>query len=273
MRVRFFAPLSLLALAGCPQHVRSNVGGDAPSSTSASTASSIAPPLPKLEGAARFAVVELFTSEGCSSCPPADALLGALVEEARAAHRPLYALSFHVDYWNDLGWRDPYSDASFSARQRDYAHAFHESGVYTPQAIVDGARGLVGSNEGELRASIERALIEERAAELTLSVTAGDDPSTANVTFTLTPVVDDAVVAVALVERDVVDDVRSGENAGRTLHHQNVVRAFETIHAAKQGVVAIAVPASVRRDRASVIAFVQREDRSVVAASEGELTP
>ena len=77
------------------------------------------------ETATPFALVELFTSEGCSSCPPADLLLGEIVKDARTRRRRVYCLSFHVDYWNGLGWRDPYSDSAFSRRQQEYANVFN----------------------------------------------------------------------------------------------------------------------------------------------------
>ena len=93
-----------------------------------------------------FAVVELFTSEGCSSCPPADNLLGEIVKDAQKGQQRVYCLSFHVDYWNSLGWRDPYSDPAFSRRQREYARAFESVQVYTPQMVVNGSTGFVGSD-------------------------------------------------------------------------------------------------------------------------------
>src|SRR5580698_10240525 len=93
----------------------------------------------------RPAVLELFTSEGCSSCPPAERIVNEL------AQRPdVLALSFHVDYWDDLGWRDHYSLAGATARQRGYARALHRSGVYTPQAVIDGSQDIVGSQRGVL---------------------------------------------------------------------------------------------------------------------------
>ena len=97
-----------------------------------------------------FAVVELFTSEGCSSCPPADALLAEQVRDAREHGRPVYCLAFQVDYWNRLGWADPYSDAGFSRRQNDYAQAFQSDRVYTPQVVVNGTEEFVGSDRAQV---------------------------------------------------------------------------------------------------------------------------
>src|SRR5690349_4207594 len=109
-----------------------------------------------------FAVVELFTSEGCSSCPPADKLLAEL------AHKPgVYALEFHVDYWNSLGWRDPYSAAAYSNRQRDYGDE-----VYTPQMVVNGTNVFVGSNRQSAEAAITSALAAAPRVSLTAKVDA-----------------------------------------------------------------------------------------------------
>src|SRR3954452_5453128 len=91
-----------------------------------------------------FAVIELFTSEGCSSCPPADELVSRLLSENK---QNIYILSFHVDYWNRLGWKDSFSDPAFSARQKQYANYLSLDGVYTPQIVVNGEHQFVGSDE------------------------------------------------------------------------------------------------------------------------------
>src|ERR1700743_3380708 len=99
-----------------------------------------------------FAVVELFTSEGCSSCPPADAVVAKLQKES--AGKPIYILAYHVDYWNHLGWKDAFSDAAYSARQKDYAQYLKIEGIYTPQIVVNGKTEFVGSEEGTLHKAI-----------------------------------------------------------------------------------------------------------------------
>ena len=99
---------------------------------------------PPPSGTTHAVLAELFTSEGCSSCPPADEVLAALDRDL--SPHGLITLSFHVDYWNDLGWPDPYSSPTFTTRQRAYADAFGERGVYTPQLVINGRSGFVGSN-------------------------------------------------------------------------------------------------------------------------------
>ncbi len=103
-----------------------------------------------------FAVVELFTSEGCSSCPPADELVARIQKEYK--DQPVYILAFHVDYWNRLGWRDVFSNAGYSARQSEYAKYLNLPQVYTPQIVVNGKKEFVGSEEGTLRDAIKNSL-------------------------------------------------------------------------------------------------------------------
>src|SRR5579863_7576892 len=107
-------------------------------------------------------LVELFTSEGCSDCPPADALLEKLDRSQPVRNAQMVVLSEHVDYWNDIGWKDPYSSHEFSARQGDYAHRFRLDGPYTPQMVVDGEAQFVGSDERRAILAIEGAAKVEK---------------------------------------------------------------------------------------------------------------
>ncbi|MES2112408.1 MAG: DUF1223 domain-containing protein [Bacteroidota bacterium] len=103
-----------------------------------------------------FAVIELFTSEGCSSCPSADALVARVEKEA--TDKPVYILAYHVDYWNRLGWKDAFTSPEYSARQSQYADWLNLSSVYTPQIVVNGRKEFVGSEEGTLRNAIKSDL-------------------------------------------------------------------------------------------------------------------
>jgi hypothetical protein len=202
-----------------------------------------------------FALVELFTSEGCSSCPPADRLLAHLAADARNTGDPVFTLSFHVDYWNYLGWADPYSDPAFSARQKTYSRALRAR-VYTPQMIVNGRRVFVGSDAGKARQALADAL--QRPALLTLA--AGVSPVTAEgvllVSYAAPDLPADAVVHLAVVERGLSQDVMRGENKGRTLQHENVVRVFETVEA-PFGKVNLELPDALTLANASLIAYAQ----------------
>ena len=165
-------------------------------------------------------VVELFTSEGCSSCPPADALLAEL------ARRPdVLALSFHVDYWDRLGWKDPYSSRAATDRQNRYAKLLALPTVYTPQIVVDGKWEAVGSD----RADVERALDLARRDPPELPVTLALDHGQAQIK--LGPGSAGVAASVLLIgfDRRHVTAVKRGENSGRTLAHVDVVRGLEEI--------------------------------------------
>ena len=179
-----------------------------------------------VHGAEPVAVVELFTSEGCSSCPPADRLLAQLAAESREDERPVFFLAYHVDYWDRLGWPDRFAEARFSQRQRRYAAALGERRVYTPQAVVNGRWSMVGSDEPELRAAVERAL--ELAGTVAVSVSADQGPDDGRLVVQVAGegAASRVVANVALVESGLETEVRRGENAGRTLRHSHVVRAF-----------------------------------------------
>ena len=121
------------------------------------------------------AVVELFTSQGCSSCPPADALLRKIHEYAEENKLPVYVLSFHVDYWNRLGWTDPYSDPTYTQRQRAYARHFGTDRVYTPQMIVGGEREFVGSNGKQAGVALQESLQASARVKVSVEVTSREN--------------------------------------------------------------------------------------------------
>ena len=222
-----------------------------------------------------FAVVELFTSEGCSSCPSADALLAEQVRDAREHGRPVYCLAFQVDYWNRLGWADPYSDAAFSRRQNDYARALQSDQVYTPQMVVNGTDAFVGSDRAKSRKSIDAALKRPARARVKLSEKKADAGPLV-LTYEASSVPKGAVLNVAVVERGLVSKVSRGENGGRTLRHENVVRVFRTLRLDEsgKGSVELNLPADLVRKNASAIAYVQEAAAgAVLGASAVDLAP
>jgi len=205
-----------MAISGVSARSQSDVASAGPA-TAASQA-----PVAALGASAPAIVVELFTSEGCSSCPPADALLARLAREPGLAGR-VVPLAFHVDYWNSLGWRDPFSTAAWSERQGEYAQAFGGGRIYTPQAVIAGHAECVGSDEEELRAQIAAAghrptgqLSVRREGE-SLAITAAPPRGGKPV-----------AVMVAIYERDHTTAVPSGENGGRSLTETFVVRRLDT---------------------------------------------
>ena len=172
-------------------------------------------------------LVELFTSEGCSSCPPADALLQRLDRSQPVSGADLIVLSEHVDYWNDIGWEDPYSSHEYSERQSAYAAQFGLASIYTPQMVVDGHLELVGSDERRAVQAIETA-IKVMKTPVSVSVRLSDDKTTTlHVETGPLPssiTTESASVFLAIADDSDESHVNRGENAGRTLKHVAVLR-------------------------------------------------
>lgn len=216
-------------------------------------------------------IVELFTSEGCSSCPPADALLSQFTKTQPIAGADVIALGEHVDYWDHGGWADRFSSRRFTTRQNDYASVFRKNTVYTPQMIVDGQAQFVGSDEDAARMAIARAAHQPKAHVSlvrmgdTLSVRVDHLPSSSKN--------DPAEVVLAITESGLSSSVGGGENAGRRLGHCAVVRQFTPLGAVLGGAFSASLtvkPASGwRRENLSAVVFVQeRASRRIVGASE-----
>jgi hypothetical protein len=224
---------------------------------------------------AGFAVVELFTSEGCSSCPPADELLGEYVKKADAEHLAIYPLSFHVDYWNSLGWQDPFSTAQFTDRQNGYVYSMRLSSPYTPEVVVNGNTEAVGSDRDKVSALVSAGLSAPAAPSISL-----DKPwvngSTVRVTVHSSSSEDSVdakrVINIALVQHVASTSVQRGENSGRTLHHWNVVRAFKQISESSMRMVSFDLPEDLRDPSSfSVIAYLQdRETLKILAATSSQ---
>ncbi len=164
----------------------------------------------------RPVVVELYTSQGCSSCPPADAILGELAERD-----DVIALALHVDYWDYIGWKDDFADPSFSKRQRSYARVAGARSVYTPQMIVDGADHISGTKPMKLMERIE--VHKARATPVSVRLTRDGDRVRIRATST-EPLPRGATVRVATYLPQATVDISRGENAGRRLTYHNVVR-------------------------------------------------
>ena len=207
--VRIVSILTLAVAAAAFVTVRANVGG-----------MQHGPKVP--------VVAELFTSEGCSSCPPADDLLRELIKAQSVDGVEVLGLSSHVDYWDRLGWRNPFSSPFFSARQTTYgSDVFRSDGIYTPQLVVDGSLEAIGSDKGAVRRILLEAAKRPKAA-VTVTV-AGENDRMAQIDVRIDVPeglaghgAADIVVAVA--EDGLVTHVKRGENNGRTLSHAGVVR-------------------------------------------------
>jgi hypothetical protein len=225
-------------------------------------------------------VIELFTSEGCSSCPPADQLLARLAGEQPVRGAQIIALGEHVDYWDHQGWRDPFSSSAFTARQSEYAdRVFGPERVYTPQLVVDGESELIGSDEPGARRAIDRAARRPKAL-LEISVTGGTRTAATIRVSGLGALKrrGDADLLLAITEDGLRSDVKRGENRGRTLTHGAVVRWMSTVARLGRdqdtfaGEYPIRLDPGWQRDRLRIVAFVQEQgSRRILAASDRDV--
>ena len=227
-------------------------------------------------------VVELFTSEGCSSCPPADLLLTRLEQQQPVAGAEIVALGQHVDYWDNLGWRDLFSSPLFTARQERYAGAFRKESAYTPQMVIDGRVEFVGSDTRRAVAAINEAA---RASKATVSLTphaAGPRQIALQIRVDDVPALaarDSAEVLLAITEDSLQSNVSSGENSGRKLVHNAVVRDLKSIgpvapqqspSCAAQPVVKI-LGGWKRENLRAVVVVQERNSRRVLGAAQVRL--
>lgn len=224
-------------------------------------------------------VVELFTSEGCSDCPPADALLARLQQAQPVSGADVIILEEHVDYWDHQGWADPFSSSDFTRRQNDYAEAFRIYSIYTPQMVVDGRTEFVGSRDGAARQAIAEAARSPKVA-VHLRV-AGNDKSGVPLEVRIEKLVgatngNRAEVFMAITENHLHSDVGAGENSGRKLDHNGVVRRLERIgNADPQAVEAFTGQPVVKlsshwnRSNLRAVVFVQeKSSRHILGAAE-----
>jgi hypothetical protein len=221
-------------------------------------------------------LVELFTSEGCSSCPPADAFLQKLDQQPLPG-ADMIVLSEHVDYWNHIGWKDPYSARFYSDRQTIYAKRFDLDSPYTPQMVVDGTSEFVGSDPELARKAFDRALAAQKLA-VRLSSISFDSANTLHAHVETGAVPSDSEIVVAVALDHAQSQVLHGENGGRTLTHTSVVRTMLKIGSAARGQ-AFAQDARVRlepglsRDNLRLIAFVQEVHQGKVVGATMEKVP
>lgn len=216
-----------------------------------------------------FAVVELFTSEGCSSCPPADKLVARVEQEYQG--KAVYILAYHVDYWDQLGWKDRFSAATFSNRQRQYANWLHLNSIYTPQIVVNGLTEFVGSNERALEKAIVKGLTDSSLNRLSLR--AQVDNSRLKVDYETDVADKGAILVLALIQKSGQSAVRAGENEGLTLMHVQIVRKLisEAIKS-KNGNIALDLQKDSEPKKLELIGFIQdKKDGRIICADKIEL--
>ncbi len=207
-------------------------------------------------------LVELFTSEGCSSCPPADRVLMQLENQQKNPNAEIITLSLHVDYWNNLGWKDPFSSAEYSQRQNGYAERFKLDSIYTPQMIVDGQTQFVGSNLGTASQAISDAAKNPKT-NIEISMKTGDK---LNIKIADLPAHEAAYVWLAIAEDNLQTSVKRGENGGRTLDHTSVARELNLLGEINPTAKNFETEAAIRlqslwkKDNLKFVVFVQGKD-------------
>jgi hypothetical protein len=204
-------------------------------------------------------VVELFTSEGCSSCPPADAILVKLSQMDGTKGMDIIVLGEHVDYWNQPSWTDRFSSREFTERQQDYAQRFGLASPYTPQMVIDGQQQVLGSDANVIAHDIDAALKKDKAAIITVAKADGN-------AYQVSVKAENGKgkVYLAVTEDGLSSEVKGGENGGRTLHHAGVVRELRTIGSLSKGDFQKKVEVPLKHDwnpaNVKLVVFVQQGD-------------
>jgi hypothetical protein len=230
-------------------------------------------------------VVELFTSEGCSSCPPADSFLAKLEVQQPIPKTQIIALEEHVDYWNNGGWTDPFSGREWTLRQQEYAAVLKNQNPYTPQMVVDGHAELLGNRQDSAIQAIETAAAQPKAhVSLSLAPSAKTNVEQAAVLvdqLTGSKHGDKPDVWLAITESGLHSAVSAGENAGAEVHHASIVRSFHkvgSINLNKESSLSVNsqvhLDASWKRQNLLVVVFVQEQkSRQILGAATAQLAP
>lgn len=217
-------------------------------------------------------LVELFTSEGCSSCPPADRALAFLEKEQPVGQAEIIALALHVDYWNRLGWTDELSSPLFSQRQEIYAGKFRLDSVYTPQMVVDGSEQFTGSDLGKATKFIMEAAKDKKAnIELSLNSENKLNIKISEIPASSAP----ATVFLALAESGLSSNIKSGENSGKVLEHTAVVRELKSVGALDlqkkffAAEIALSVQPHWKRENLKAVIFIQQnQNRKIIGVNQ-----
>ncbi len=208
------------------------------------------------EGSGRVVVVELYTSQGCSSCPPADKLLGKLAERD-----DVIPLALHVDYWDYIGWKDEFADPAHTQRQRGYARAWNQRTIYTPQMVVGGLHGVVGNRPMDVATLIQKHAMATPRADVTLSRAGEAVTIEAQALGEIAP----AQVHLVRYTPSAQVDIRRGENAGRKLTYHNIVTEWRTL-GAWDGAAPLRLTETVKGD-GPVVVIVQEGTHGLILAA------
>lgn len=212
-----------------------------------------------------FAVVELFTSEGCSSCPPADELMAKLQQESQ--NQNIYFLAYHVDYWDRLGWKDQFSSNEFTVRQQQYQNWLNLYVMYTPQFIINGMTEFADYNETTLSKKISDALVMKPTSSLELTAKTVDKDSI-SIHFKTNEIQENTNLFIAIIQKEAISKVKRGENKGATLHHVQIVRQLKSFALnEKEDNLKVAKPTDFEGKNWELIGFIQNTSTGKISAT------
>ena len=217
---------------------------------------------------ADFVILELFTSQGCSSCPSADKLLAKTYEEAQKNHKQLFVLSYHVDYWDRLGWKDPFSQSLFTKRQYEYAKLFGLQGVYTPQVVVNGTKEFVGSDARKLNSALENNLNLKAKIDISLEDVKWQN-SQVSFGYSLKGDFKNSQLQIAIISKKEETNIPRGENSGLKLSGTNVVRVLQTLKSIEKSTISVALPKDLVKENTRIVVFAQDSKSSQIIGVEG----
>jgi hypothetical protein len=210
-----------------------------------------------------FALLELYTSEGCSSCPPADRLLARVQKEA--GNRPIFLLCEHVDYWDDAHWKDAFSQHQFSQRQYRYDSRL-KSQVYTPQLIVNGKKECLGSDEAAVNAAVKNAVAKE--SNVNLDLKARQQGNNIQISYSINGNSPANKLLIAVIEKHAVREIGDGENRGKTLNHAQIVRSLSSFTiTGNKGVEQISLPVDYNAGNYEIVGFLQDENTDEIVSA------
>lgn len=213
-----------------------------------------------------FALIELYTSEGCSSCPSADKLVAKIAQEYK--DKEVYVLAYHVDYWNRLGWKDVFSSPQYSARQKEYSRYLNLDGVYTPQAIVNGKTEFVGSDESKMRSAIQQNLSKNTSVGIVLN-NVKISGSKAMLQYHVTGAQSNSNLILAVIQKHAQTQVKAGENSGRMLPHINIVQKLQAVSLKNDsGNTEVNLPDGFNAKDWGIVAFVQSTHGEIQAVQK-----
>lgn len=213
-----------------------------------------------------IAVLELFTSEGCSSCPPADALMGKIQNEYK--DEQVYVLAYHVDYWDKQGWKDIFSSPDYTKRQYDYAEWLGVTPVYTPQVVINGKSEHIASQGSSVRASIAKSLSKSAVADVVLKANQNKDKLM--VTYTVSGASKSSRLQLAVVQKAAQSNVKRGENSGRILSHYQIVRQFNSIALSPngKGITEVSLPKGYNLKDFEIVGFIQDMNSGAILGAD-----